>query len=210
MKKINLLYITFIINVFAIQAQVGIGTENPETDLHVAGDVLIQNTLEFGSISKINNTEENFKLLTRIKNSNPPGEIKVLDIDQLTVPPISVINYHINNIIYENVTDLDLGYDNEKYLLGLANFRIVGDPLQKADVGTTQSIGNFANRLFENNGTWHLEIRNRRLNLPLADSVEYYITLLVYDKKYFKALPDITTNLGGLNSGNASSIPILN
>jgi hypothetical protein len=199
----------FLILLFSNDAwsQVGIGTQNPQADLHVAGEMLVQENFEIQPLPSVNLVDEDFKLLTRVFNSSPAGEITVLNVDSLTVAPINVIDYRFTNISLDNLRDVNLQYDANKYVVGVANFRYVGDAIKKIPAGNTTSIGTFVLRTFISNGQWHLEIRNRDLNLNVGDSLEYFITLIVYDKSYYRNLPPITTNLGGSNTGTASSVP---
>lgn len=208
MKKINTLFCSICLT-FSIQAQVGIGTENPQADLHIAGDLLVQDEFYLKSLGTVTSTDENFKLIALSTNSIPVGEVKVLDVDALTVAPVNTINYEFTNISLDNLTDLDLQYDATKYVVGIANFRYVGDAIKKGPDPDTKSIGNFVVRTFTSGGTWHLEIKNRTLDLQVGKSVTYHATLIIYDKSYYRYLTPIITDLGGSNSGNASSIPVL-
>lgn len=193
----------------AIQAQVGIGTDNPQSDLHIAGAMLVQDTFQTGSITATTSLDEDFKLIARATNSTPPGELKVLDVDALDVAPVNIIDYTFNNIALDNITDLDLQYDESKYIVGVANFRYEGDAVKKVIGGATKSIGNFVVQTFTSGGTWHLEIRNRSLDLNVGDSVTYHATLVIYNKAFYRNLDPIATDLGGSNTGTASSVPVL-
>ncbi|WP_271392944.1 hypothetical protein [Aequorivita sinensis] len=51
--------------------------------------------------------------------------------------------------------------------------------------------------------TWHLEIRNRERDSYNNDSIVYYVSLIVFDRNYFKELPPITANLNGFSIGSA-------
>jgi hypothetical protein len=190
-------------------AQVGIGVTNPQADLHVGGNVLVQENLDLSTFATVGATDEDFKLIALTTNSTPAGEVKVLDVDNLSAPPVSVIDYEFTNIALDNLTDLDLQYDENKYIVGIANFRYEGDAIQKVAGGGTKSIGNFVVQTFTDGGTWHLEIRNRTLDLDPSDSVNYFVTLVVYNKSYYRNLTPIITDLGGNNTGTASSVPIL-
>lgn len=189
--------------------QVGIGTVTPEADLHIAGELLVQDNFKAGTLGTVGSSEENFKLVTRTTNSTPVGEIKVLDVNSLSVAPVNVVKYRFTNIAGDNMRDVDLQYATSDYVVGVSNFRYLGDPIKKIPVGTTATIGTFVIRAFESGGSWHLEIQNRDLDLPTGDTVEYEVTLLVYDKSYFRNLPSISTNLSGSNTGTASSVPNL-
>ncbi len=206
MKK-SILILISILNYCIAFTQVGIGTNNPLADLHVAGDVLVQNEFNLSTIGTISPTDEGFQLLARIKNSTPVGELAVLDLNAVDVAPINVITYHFTNLSLDNLTDADLQFDANKYVVSIANFRYVGDAIKKVPSGTSNSIGNFAFSTFISGGTWHLEIRNRTLDLDVGDSIDYYVTLTIFDRSYFKNLPPITTDMLGSNTGTASSIP---
>ncbi|PHR94903.1 MAG: hypothetical protein COA80_11810 [Leeuwenhoekiella sp.] len=193
-------------------AQVGVGTVNPEADLHVAGDVIIQEELELGVLPSVTNTDEDFKLLTRQTNSTPiNGEITRLDVDELTVAPINIFKYYFQNINYDNIVDLNLSFETSRYIVGIADFRYIGAPVNKVMLNNSDdSIGAFVVRTFQSGGTWHLEIRNRFLNTTFrTNAVNYEVTFIVYDTSFYRQLPTITTNLNGSNTGTASRIPDL-
>ncbi|MCW9036551.1 MULTISPECIES: hypothetical protein [Altibacter] len=192
-----------------VMSQVGIGTTTPEADLHVVGDALIQDTFKVGSLGTVSSADEDFKLITRTTNTTPVGQITVLDVNTLNVAPVNVVNYSFTNISLDNLTDLDLQFDDSKYVVGVANFRYEGDAIKKVPGGTTKSIGNFVVRTFTSGGSWHLEIRNRTLDLSPGDTVNYHVTLIIYDKSYYRNLTPIVTDLGGSNTGIASSVPNL-
>ena len=207
MKKFSILFL--LLSLSPLMAQVGIGTTNPQSDLHVAGSTLVQEGFIMNNLAIVSPVEEDFQLITRVTNSLPVGEITVLDVDALNVAPVNVINYSFTNISLDNLDDVDLQYDATKYVVGIANFRYVGDAIKKVPGGTNFSIGHFVVKAFISNGTWHLQIKNEELDLDVGDSLAYYITLMVYDKSYFRHLTPITTNLGGSNLGTASSVPVL-
>jgi hypothetical protein len=205
----NLTILLLFITLGPAIGQVGIGTINPQADLHIAGDALVQTGLTMKNLVTVSTTDKDFNLVTRVTNSNPVGEIATLDVAFLNVAPINVVDYNFTNLQLDNLRDVDLQYDPNKYIVGVANFRHVGDAIKKIPGGDTYSIGHFVVRIFISGGTWHLEIRNVDLDLDADDSIDYYITLIVYDKSYFRYLTPITTNLGGSNMGSASSIPNL-
>lgn len=205
LKKTTLILFTLL--TFYTSAQVGIGTITPETDLHIAGEMLVQESFTIKPLPVVTMADEDFKLVTRLTNSNPVGEIAILNVDSLTVAPINVIDYSFTNINRDNLREVNLQYNAEKYIVGVANFRYVGDAIEKQDGTGGKTIGTFVLRTYINNNQWHLEIRNRNLNLDESKSVEYFVTLIVYDKSYYRNLPPIITNLGGSNSGTASAIP---
>lgn len=206
------IFISFFFVCSSLLAQVGIGTLTPQADLDVNGQMLIQSSLRIGKLPTVNSQDEDFKLITRVTNSNPVGEITVLNVDSLTVAPINVVNYRFNNVKSDNLTSVNLQYEAKKYVVAISNFRYTGDPIKKVQVDGGKSIGAFVSRVFvDTDGKWHLEIRNRFLDLgPNPPTpIKYRVTLIVYDKSYFRHMPVIVTNLNGNNHGTASSIPAL-
>lgn len=190
--------------------QVGIGTIEPQADLHIAGELLVQEEFKTALLNSVSSTEEDFQLVTRATTSNPVGKVTRLDINQLSVAPINIINYNFTNLDGDNLTDVDLQYDSSKYIVAIANFQYIGDAVRKTTInGSARSMGTFVVRTFESGGSWHLEIGNRELDPSSGDTVSYKVTLVLYTKAYYRELPSITTNLGGTNNGVASSIPNL-
>ncbi len=206
LQKTTLLMICFFLSVSTF-SQVGIGTTQPETDLHIAGELMVQEEFTIKPLPAATMADEDFKLVTRLTNSIPEGEIAILNVDSLTVAPINVVNYEFTNISRDNLRNVNLQYTADKYVVGVANFRYVGDAIEKQDGTGGKTIGTFVIRSFIENNQWRLEIRNRDLDLADAKSVTYFVTLIVYDKSYYRNLPAIVTNLGGANTGTASALP---
>lgn len=209
LKYPTLLIIKLILVVCTGYSQVGIGTLSPQADLHIAGDLLVQKDFTVKPLPEVTMADEDFKLVTRLTNSSPVGEIAILNVDSLTVAPINIINYQFNNVYKDNLTAVNLQYPADRFVVGVANFRQVGGVIEKKVVGSDRSIGTFVFRTYVANGQWYLEIKNRDLDLMNGQSLVYYVTLIVYDKSYYRNLPPIVTNLGGSNTGTASDIPDL-
>lgn len=195
-------------------AQVGIGTTQPETDLHVAGSTLIQDEFETNQLGSTNNNDVDFKLITRLTNSNPVGEINRLNVDNLTVAPINIKKYRFYNLVGDNLEDIDISFEADRYLIAISNFRYIGDPIAKQAVQNHNrpTMGNFITRVFTapsltGSGveTWHLQIQNTFLDPDPDAEIEYEITLIIYDRSYYRALPPIQTNLGGSNTGSVAA-----
>lgn len=207
--KTNMPFLFFTLLCATLNAQVGIGTLEPEADLHIAGDLLVQENFHIKPLPAATSLDEDFKLVSRLTNSTPVGEIKVLDVDSLTVAPINVVNYEFTNVSGDNLTDVNLQFSANNFVVGVANFRQVGGAIEKQAVDGDRSIGTFVIRTFISNNRWHLEIKNRDLDLINGSSLTYYVTLIVYDKSYYRNMPPIVTNLNGNNTGTASSVPDL-
>lgn len=182
-------------------SQVGIGTESPTLgyELDVNGPMLVQDNFKVDAYANSGISSNDFKLLVRIINSVPPGELAYLDMANVTVGPVNIADYEFTNLSKDNVTDVNLQFDASKYIVGLANFQYTGQPIVK---GPNARIGFFRTRTFVSGGTWHLEMRNVSRDVASDDAVTYNVTLIVYDRRYFKELPTISHNFGGGTSGD--------
>ncbi|WP_124979953.1 hypothetical protein [Nonlabens xiamenensis] len=205
MKKLFNCSILFILLVIGeSQAQIGINTVNPTEAVDVNGSVIVTDDLNISSIQNVNATDDGFKLLVRkLPNALAPtpvaqGQLVQLDPDRLAIAPINVANYHFTNISSDNITDVNTRIPSSLYLVGIANFSYTGDAINKALIGSgpNETIGDFTVRAFEDGGTWHLEIKNRELDLPPGDRLEYRLTLVIYARSFFRGLPDITHDMG--------------
>ena len=208
--SINMIKITVFLFCFCFTylgySQVGIGTDTPTPgyELDVEGSLLIQNHFKLENLESVNTESTNLNLLLRKSNSNPPGEVAKLDVKSISVAPVNIINYRFHNLNRDNVNNVNLQYDASKYIVGIASFRYEGQPIVKGRTGSNYTrLGYFVSRTFMQGGTWHLEIRNRERDSSNNDSIVYYVSLIVFDRNYFKELPPITANLNGFSIGSA-------
>lgn len=196
--------------------QAGIGTENPQAPLHIAGDLLVQDSFKVTNIGVVNQTDQDFKLVTRMLTSTPLGELTVLDVSVLDNAPINVFTYEFTNLSSDDLTDVNLQFNASNYVVGIADLRQTSGHVTKTNFSATRkSIGQFVARTFISGGTWHLEIGNRILNAPSNVPVSYTVTIIVYGRLFFRQLPPITSSMGSVNgsfsvNGNASSVPNFN
>ena len=203
----NTIVFPFLIFVQIGFAQVGIGTTTPTLgyELDVEGSLLVQEEFRTNSLPN-EAVEAEDKFILRQLDSDPPGEMIKMDLDAMTIAPINVVNYTFTSFPQDNLTDVNLQFDADKYVVGISNVRYVGGFIQKAQIpGSSDytNIGNFVWRTYVDGGTWHLEIRNRALNASSND-ITYHATLIIYDKKYFQELPSKSVNMEGANTGSTA------
>lgn len=187
-------------------AQVGIGTTTPTAgyNLDIKGDLLVQKDFNIGSLENVKAQDGDFKFLFRLLNSSPVGEVAKLNMGKIDVGPINIANYKFTGLSRDNLEDVNLNYDATKYIVGIADIRYIGAPVRKIRNSNNEwtMMGYFVSRTFISGGTWHLEIRN-----PLRDnssgSVSYEVTLIVYDRKYFRELSVIEVDFDNNTTGSA-------
>lgn len=202
MKKI-LFFLPCVFLIANLSAQVGINTDNPQTDLDIKGSLLVTEEFQIGNLNTVNNEDENFKLVTRRLDSEPRGQLTVLDVDNIRVAPINIVEYEFINLNKDDI-DVNLQYDANLYIVAISNFRHIGAPILKPS--SNRDLGNFVTQTYIKDGMWHLEIGNAELSsTPLNGSIEYQVSLVIYDKAYFKQLKTIEINLGTSNTGSAPS-----
>lgn len=121
MKKITtILGLTLSAVLFS---QVGIGTETPRDQLDVIGNILLDDYLILTDTKIVTG---NYNLLVRSEDSNPVGEVKVLNTRTRTVVPINKYTVKITNVDDVRVLKLNTGLDVSKYFVGLAEATFTG------------------------------------------------------------------------------------
>lgn len=104
-------------------SQVGIGTETPRDQLDVIGNILLDDYLILTDTKTVTG---NYNLLVRSEDSNPVGEVKVLNTNTRTVVPINKYTVKIANVDDVRVIRLNTGLDVSKYFVGLAEATFTG------------------------------------------------------------------------------------
>jgi len=193
-------------------AQVGIGVVNPIEQLEVNGDVLLTSTLETQPITSVGTADENFKLLARVNNSSPVGLIKQLDTDSIKITPIRRQKYKFTSLSNDNIVAVNLNLAVADYIIIPTDFKWIGPGLEKAGSNNWNFKG-FQVKITENGGTpnnWQLELRNP-LNEPVnANAIEYEVTLVIYQKAFFKDMGKVTEDITGgvsIHDGTAVNTP---
>ena len=204
----------FFLIVFAYQitySQVGIGTTNPTEQLEVIGDVLLTSTIETSTITSIGTTDENFKMLARVTNSSPVGLIKQLDTDNINVTPIRRQQYKFTNLSNDNIIAVNLNLAVSDYVIIPTDFKWSGPGLEKAGVNNWD-FNSFTIKITQNGGTpnnWQLELQNP-LNEPVnANPIEYEVTLIIYQKAYFKEMGKVVEDISPYFNGVAVNTPAI-
>ncbi|WP_312300804.1 hypothetical protein [Chryseobacterium sp.] len=197
MKKI----ITFLFaacTCFYTKAQVGINTKTPQGTLDVVGGTLIESYV----IDTVNSyASGNYYLLTRSKDTNPIGKVKLLDIALRNVAPVNTYNITLKNVNQDDVVNLNTGLETSKYIVA-----ITGAVFTEATPGinTTTSIKSFGAYSTEVTSVTNGEKTYNAINLSFqgagttsAQNGTWSLTLCVYEKALVK---DWGTYTGDVNS----------
>lgn len=119
-----------------LYCQVGIGTQTPRDQLDVNGNILLDDYLILTDTKVVTG---NYNLLVRSEDSNPVGEVKVLNTRTRTVVPINKYTVKITNVDDVRVLKLNTGLDVNKYFLGLAEATFTGAKIIQATMTGTGS-----------------------------------------------------------------------
>lgn len=192
-------------------SQVGIGTTDPTAgyELDVNGGLLVQKNFKLDALKSKTTQDGTFKFLLKLLNSTPVGEVAKLNLDEVDVAPINIINYQFKNTSKDNVRAVNLQFDATKYVVGISNIRYVGQEIVKGQNSNSAYvyIGNFVARTYIDKNIWYLEIRNRAYDAASDNAITYYATLIIYDRRFFKQLSEITVDFGGANNATATGPP---
>jgi hypothetical protein len=72
-----------------------------------------------------------------------------------------------------------------------------------------KEMNDYTARTFVASGKWHLEILNKNTTTDTQENQDYFITLIIYNKSFFRNMPSINADLVGTKKDIASSVPSL-
>ena len=218
MKTNLFISLTFVVSL-SLQAQVGIGVTNPTNMLEVDnGDVYVADKFYVENLPAydgINLGPDNFRVVAVDADSQAHGAAldgRLMEfVGNQEIMPIIIQPYNVTNISADNLNDLNLNISTAKYVISLSNFEAipVGGALgiyRKSGSGSNLVYDNFVIRTFENSGTWHVEIRAREAN-PQTGSYQYNFDVVLFPKRFFRNLGQVTYDLNGSNTGAAAAPP---
>lgn len=218
MKTNLFISLTFVVSL-SLQAQVGIGVSSPTNMLEVDnGDVYVTDKFYVNNLPAydgINLGPDNFRIVAVDADSQAHGAAldgRLMEFaGNQEIMPIIIQPYNVTNISADNLNDLNLNISTTKYVISLSNFEAipVGGALgiyRKSGSGSNLVYDNFVIRTFENSGTWHVEIRAREAN-PQTGSYQYNFDVVLFPKRFFRNLGQVSYDLNGSNTGAAAAAP---
>lgn len=198
-----------LIGVFSLaaqsNAQVGIGTTTPTEKLEIVGNASIGTSVTIDPIDYVNNPSGFTIVGTDPQSATVNG--KIVAVETLYTP-ITIQPYTINNVYRDDINDLNLNIPTDKYFITIANFEAIPSAGNNGIYTSDSNKGHFVFNAFQSGTTWHVKIGYPTLNTQSTnDRYIYKFDVILYSKRFFKNLGEITYNLSGSNSGTAPSAP---
>ena len=218
--KIFLVAILIAIN---LNAQIGIGIPNPTEMLEVDGNVIVSDKFKVDGLSEYSGNVNNFRLVA-INPESPTYDGNILEFaGNQEIMPIIIQPYEIKNVYRDDLNDLNLNISTEKYVISISNFEAIPSTtnineenlgLYKTAGGNnasdTKTFGNFKIEAFEQSNIWHVRIGSPIANTRYPSArYTYKFDVVLFPKRFFKNLGNLTYNLNASNSGAAPTTPNL-
>lgn len=203
MKKLILIGVFSF--VAQMNAQIGIGTTSPKEKLEIVGSAAIGTSVTIDPINYVNNPS-GFTIVGTDPQSAPVNG-KIVALETLYTP-ITIQPYEINKVYRDDIKDLNLNIPTDKYFITIANFEAIPSAGNNGIYTSNSNKGYFVFDAFQSGTTWHVKIGYPTLNTRnTTDKYTYRFDVILYSKRFFKNLGEITYNLNGNNSGTAPSAP---
>lgn len=190
---------------------VGIGTENPRPGaaLDVIGNILLDDYLILSDTKAV--TGNNYNLLVRSEDSNPVGEVKVLNTTTRTVVPINKYTVKITNVDDVRVLKLNTGLDVSKYFVGLAEATFTGAKIiNQTTVGTVPVHGTYLSTVETGTGTsagkYVISLNFNGAATELNTKGTWDVSFIVYEKTLVKDYGVFTGSVSASATPNYSGV----
>ena len=205
--SILILFLGFILN-----AQVGIGTDNPTEDLDVNGNIKILNNgkLYLENPGLYNNTTSTSLMLVRDTSDNT---LKKFNPATLPFSSVSFTTYFFDNVDESGLSNYDTKIDASKFHLCIGGFRILryDENTSISLTGTEDENGTinyfplYNARAFVQDGTWRLTFVPNS-GRTFASNIDLYLNVTIYYKNFLtKTNETIVLDINGNISGNGTT-----
>ncbi|WP_312172971.1 hypothetical protein [Chryseobacterium sp.] len=177
------------LSVDAANDRVGVGTTSPTTTLDVNGNVRIGT-----AVSSAGGTG-----VATLVRDNTTGEVKVVSSSSGNTANITYVRYVLSNVNQDWVSNFNTNIPTSQYTVV-----VVGSSFSLTSISSGGSgiYNPLILQAYQSGGTWRLEADY--LGGTTTSNGTWTIYCLVINNSIVKTLPDVTANLGGLNSGSAS------
>jgi hypothetical protein len=203
MKK--LIFVGIFCLVTQTKAQVGIGTTTPTEKLEIVGSAAIGTSVTIDPINYVNNPSGFTIVGTDPQSTTVNGKVVALET---LYTPVTIQPYNITDVYRDDINDLNLNIPTDKYFITIANFEAIPNVGNNGIYTNTTNKGHFVFNAFQSGTTWHVKIGYPTLNTQSTnDRYSYKFDVILYSKRFFKNLGEVTYNLNGSNSGSAGTAP---
>ena len=202
----KLLLISIFSTAAQVHAQVGIGTTTPTEKLEVVGSTSIGTSVTIDPTNYVNNPSGFTIVGTDPQSATVNGQVVALEN---LYTPVTIQPYNITNVYRDDLNDLNLNIPTDKYFITIANFEAIPSTGNKGIYTSNDNKGHFVFDAFQSGATWHVKIGYPTLNTEnTTDKYTYKFDVILYSRRFFKNLGEVTYNLNGSNSGSAGTAPI--
>lgn len=208
MKKNNTLFL-ILCAFFAAHAQVGINTANPQGTLDVVGETLVESYL----VDTVNSPAKgNYFLLTRSKDTNPVGKIKMLDISLRKVAPVNIYTIVLKNVKQDEVINLNTGLDVNKYVVAITG-AVFSDAISATNTSTNpKSFGAYSTEVTQvasGGNKYHaVNLSFKGAGTVSSTNGTWTLTLNVFEKSLVKDWGTFTGSVSSSASPGYSGVSI--
>ena len=211
MKKITTI-LGLTLSAVLFSQGVGIGTETPRPGaaLDVIGNILLDDYLILSDTKAV--TGNNYNLLVRSEDSNPVGEVKVLNTTTRTVVPINKYTVKITNVDDVRVLKLNTGLPVSKYFVGLAEATFTGANIINLTTVGTNNVpvhGTYLSTVETGTGpnpTYVISLNFNGAGTESNTNGTWDVSFIVYEKTLVKDYGVFTGSVSASASPNYSGV----
>lgn len=182
---------------------VGIGTTTPTAKLHVQGNQILGNAALVDSSTGT----------SQLVRDNATGEIKILKTTTTNSFPLSSVTYVIKNVAKDWIVDFDTKIPAKDYVVIITGL-VFNNKFLTTQPGAIPGIPdstllysplNFS--AFPSGGTWRLSADYNGGTTADDSNGSWTVKCLIINKSIIQVLSNQVSDLGGLNTGAASTPP---
>ena len=194
----------YVCTFFKVYAQVGINTTSPRTELEVAGNMKISDSIEINQINALMDLDTSTFLI-----QDNQQFIKTLDVSNPVGAALGYIQvYVIENPNLDWVLDFDTKVNASEYVLNTISAHFNRELIMNTNQGKNSSIP--YSSAFIKDGTWHIiadyPVAN---NKNTSEIGTWTITTLIYSKDLSKQFGTVDIQMNNGSTGSATN-PIIN
>lgn len=206
MKRLSIIALSLMFS--TAYAQVGIGTTTPRGALDVNGNIVIDGSLIINNLTPASNSDD---LLVRSKNSQPIGQLKILDVSERYVAPVNKYKVTITNIKNNNkaaseVLTLNTNLPTDKYVVAITDAVFTSATAQAVNQSNSKAkYGSYSTEITKYTPSgqsiefYAVNLGFKGLDTYKGTAGQWEFSLIVYEKSLVK---DWGTKTGSVSKDN--------